>query len=105
MSGLFQDDPPPADDAPPPAGPGLFGDSAPAEPTAAYRVLARKFRPTRFEDLIGEVTAVIPHRAIGQSINLVVFVKRTPQGRRVEEVIRVKGRDANGYILEGLSAA
>ena len=69
MSGLFQDDaqtesiPPP----PQPDGPGLFGDSSPAaiapaaEPlpasalhAPAYRVLARKYRPTRFDDLIGQ---------------------------------------------------
>ena len=78
MSGLFQDDPPtetlpepPPDgpglfgdalSAPPPAGPGLLGDSttsaaAPAHATA-YRVLARKYRPTRFDDLIGQETMV-----------------------------------------------
>ena len=45
MSGLLEDAPPPPD------GPGLFGD-APA-PTP-YRVLARKYRPTTFEDLIGQ---------------------------------------------------
>jgi DNA polymerase III subunit gamma/tau len=44
------------DRAPPPlapgARPGLEGDSAPAQ--NAYRVLARKYRPIRFEDLIGQ---------------------------------------------------
>ncbi|HUN38696.1 MAG TPA: DNA polymerase III subunit gamma/tau [Acetobacteraceae bacterium] len=64
MSGLFQDDPP-ADDlpSPPPDGPGLFGDALPAqappaEPAPAYRVLARKYRPTRFDDLIGQEAMV-----------------------------------------------
>ena len=35
---------------------GLFEDPAPpaASPSGAYRVLARKYRPTRFEDLIGQ---------------------------------------------------
>ena len=57
MSGLFQDDPPPA---PAPDGPGLFGDAAPpAAPTATpYRVLARKYRPTTFESLIGQEAMV-----------------------------------------------
>src|SRR5580693_3514396 len=60
MSGLFQDDPPQdattRDTPPPPDGPGLFGDSPPEPPThaAAYRVLARKYRPTQFADLIGQ---------------------------------------------------
>jgi DNA polymerase III subunit gamma/tau len=34
-------------------GAGLFGD-APPKPAPAYRVLARKYRPSRFEDLIGQ---------------------------------------------------
>ena len=44
------------DDAPPlPDGPGLFGDAPPAPPKATpYRVLARKYRPTHFGDLIGQ---------------------------------------------------
>ncbi len=51
MSGLFSDT---ATAGEPPSleGPGLFGD-APAAATP-YRVLARKYRPTRFEDLIGQ---------------------------------------------------
>ena len=56
MSGLFGDA---ADElaAPPlPDGAGLFGDApaAPGVTTTPYRVLARKYRPTRFEDLIGQ---------------------------------------------------
>ena len=57
---------------PPPAGPGLFGDepappavpkpavSQPAapQPAAPYRVLARAYRPSRFEDLIGQDAVV-----------------------------------------------
>ncbi|MGC9269576.1 DNA polymerase III subunit gamma/tau [Acidiphilium sp.] len=59
MAGLFDDD----DDlvgraaASPPSGPSLFGD-APILPepahAQAYRVLARKYRPTTFDDLIGQ---------------------------------------------------
>uniref|UniRef100_UPI0022EBA2C0 DNA polymerase III subunit gamma/tau n=1 Tax=Falsiroseomonas oryzae TaxID=2766473 RepID=UPI0022EBA2C0 len=56
---------------PPPEGPGLFGDDpapkpaaapqpAPSEPAPAapYRVLARKYRPTVFADLIGQEALV-----------------------------------------------
>jgi DNA polymerase-3 subunit gamma/tau len=58
---------------PAPEGPGLFGDPAPAlpaasppaaatappaEPAAPYRVLARKYRPTAFDDLIGQEALV-----------------------------------------------
>jgi DNA polymerase-3 subunit gamma/tau len=62
MPGLFADAP---DESLPPApdGPGLFGDAAPrtapapapgVAPPPAYRVLARKYRPTGFDDLIGQ---------------------------------------------------
>jgi DNA polymerase-3 subunit gamma/tau len=56
---MFAEDEPP----PPPEGPGLFGDApapAPArkEEAAAYRVLARKYRPATFDDLIGQDTTV-----------------------------------------------
>jgi DNA polymerase-3 subunit gamma/tau len=51
MPGLFEDEPP-AD-----TGPGLFGDDPPATVpvhAAAYRVLARTYRPINFDDLIGQ---------------------------------------------------
>jgi DNA polymerase III subunit gamma/tau len=66
MSGLFQEEDPPTEDVPappPPEGPGLFGESLPTQPpppspAPAYRVLARKYRPTRFDDLIGQEAMV-----------------------------------------------
>ncbi len=36
------------------SGGGLFGDAPEKPASAAYRVLARKYRPSRFEDLIGQ---------------------------------------------------
>ncbi len=67
MSGLFEEDTLPT---PPPEGPGLFGDapaaeapapapeSPPQEHAPTYRVLARKYRPTGFDDLIGQEVMV-----------------------------------------------
>ena len=60
MSGLFGDEDPPE---PMPEGPGLFGESlpaalAPAAPAMPYRVLARKYRPIQFSDLIGQEAMV-----------------------------------------------
>jgi DNA polymerase-3 subunit gamma/tau len=53
MSGLFDDKP--EIEAPPPLeGPGLFGNAPPPVHAVPYRVLARKYRPTRFDDLIGQ---------------------------------------------------
>jgi DNA polymerase III subunit gamma/tau len=59
MSGLFQDDSPQVETPPAPAGPGLFGAPS-GEPVhaAPYRVLARKYRPTSFNDLIGQEVMV-----------------------------------------------
>ena len=59
---------------------------------------------SRLEDLIGEVTQRVPYRAIAQAINLVVFIERTPDGRRVRSVTRVLGREGDGYRLETVSA-
>src|SRR5215472_19289866 len=58
MSGRFQDDRQ-LETPPPPDGPGLFGDafSQPVQ-AAPYRVLARKYRPATFDDLIGQETMV-----------------------------------------------
>jgi DNA polymerase-3 subunit gamma/tau len=55
MHDLLGDDVP---EPPVPEGPGLFGDAPPAAPAAAYRVLARKYRPTIFDDLIGQDATV-----------------------------------------------
>lgn len=54
---------------------------------------------TRLEDLIGEATPRIPYRAITQAINLVVFIERAPDGRRVREVSRLLGRESDVYQL------
>lgn len=59
---------------------------------------------SRLEDLIGEVTQRVPYRAIAQAINFVVFIARTPEGRRVRSVTRVLGGDGGSYRLEEVSA-
>ncbi len=51
----------------------------------------------RLEDLTGEVAANIPCRAIGQAIDVVVFMRRRPGGRVVEEILRVEGFEAGRY--------
>jgi DNA polymerase-3 subunit gamma/tau len=63
MANLFGETPE-EDAPPPPEGPGLFGDAAPAAAAATgpapppYRVLARKYRPQDFEALIGQEAMV-----------------------------------------------
>jgi P-type conjugative transfer ATPase TrbB len=58
---------------------------------------------TRLEDLIGEVTQRIPYRAIAQAINLVVYIERTADGRRVRSITRVLGRDGETYRLQDIA--
>ena len=62
------------------AGPGLFGDAAPAAAAAVpYRVLARAYRPVRFEQLIGQDATV---RILRRAFSL--------------------GRVAHGFMLTGV---
>lgn len=112
MSGLFQDDPPPPEallDPPVPEGPGLFGDSG-GQPLAAapsatpYRVLARKYRPTRFDDLIGQEAMVRTLRnafAIGRVAHAFMLtgvrgVGKTTTARIIARCLNCTGPDGTG---------
>ncbi len=48
---------------------------------------------SRIEQLIGERTSQVPYQLIADAIDLVVFIARTNDGRRVQEIIRVDGLD------------
>ena len=110
MSGLFQDDPAAPDDAPPPPeGPGLFGDAlpvAPPEPVHAtpYRVLARKYRPTKFDDLIGQEAMVRTLRnafATGRVAHAFMLtgvrgVGKTTTARIIARALNCVGPDGTG---------
>lgn len=49
----------------------------------------------RIEQLIGERTTTVPYQLIADAIDLVVFISRTSEGRRVQEILSVDGLDAN----------
>lgn len=51
---------------------------------------------SRLEQLIGERTAQPLHQLVADAIDLVVFIRKTPSARRVEEIIRVIGVDPDG---------
>jgi DNA polymerase-3 subunit gamma/tau len=111
MSGLFQDDPaetPPVS-PPPPDGPGLFGDAPPTalpDPVHAtpYRVLARKYRPTTFDDLIGQETMVRTLRnafATGRVAHAFMLtgvrgVGKTTTARIIARALNCVGPDGTG---------
>src|ERR1700743_663066 len=110
MSGLFQDDPVEQDSPPPPPeGPGLFGDSLPVvlpEPVHAtpYRVLARKYRPTTFDDLIGQEAMVRTLRnafAVGRVAHAFMLtgvrgVGKTTTARIIARALNCIGPDGSG---------
>lgn len=58
----------------------------------------------RLEQLIGEATFVIPNTLIAETIDRVVFIRRTDGVRRVETVLKVTGSTVNGYELEPITS-
>jgi len=55
---------------------------------------------TRLEQLIQEVVVTVPQALIAESVDLIVFLAGRGRARRVEELMRVTGFDAQGYHLE-----
>lgn len=55
---------------------------------------------TRIEALIAEVSSTPMPSVIADAINIIISIAKTKEGRRVKEVIRVKGFGANGYDIE-----
>ena len=57
---------------------------------------------SRLEDLVGEVSAKTPRRAIGQAVDLIAHLRRTPCGRRLDTLTRVTGWAEGHYRLQAL---
>ncbi|MFC0410748.1 DNA polymerase III subunit gamma/tau [Roseomonas elaeocarpi] len=99
---------------PPADGPGLFGEAPAAapvpaplpepEPTQPYRVLARKYRPTTFADLVGQEAMVRTLRnAFAQNRIAHAFmltgirgVGKTTTARIIARALNCTGPDGNG---------
>jgi P-type conjugative transfer ATPase TrbB len=58
---------------------------------------------TRIEQLIQEVVVVVPRALIAEAVDVVVFICGRGRARRVDEIVRVVGLDADGYALEPIS--
>jgi len=113
MSGLFGDEEAEAP-VPVPEGPGLFGDVLPsaaspapvvaASPALPYRVLARKYRPTNFADLIGQETMVRTLRnafSLGRVAHAFMLtgvrgVGKTTTARIIARALNCTGVDGTG---------
>lgn len=57
----------------------------------------------RVEDLLTEVVARPPRRAIAEAVDRIVHIRRTAEGRRVEAVLGVEGLEADRYRLTPLA--
>jgi type IV secretion system protein VirB11 len=57
----------------------------------------------RLEDLLSEATPNVNKAMIASTINVVVFIKKNPTGRKIEEVIQVTGYESNEYKYQLLA--
>ena len=55
---------------------------------------------TRIEALVAETSSTPMPSVIAEAINIIVFIAKTKDGRRVKEILRVKGFSTKGYDLE-----
>ena len=53
---------------------------------------------TRLEQLIGEATPTPMPHLIAEAVHLLVYIERTPEGRRVREIVRVHGYEEGRYV-------
>lgn len=91
-------------DLPEPEGPGLFGDALPATAAAPapYRVLARAYRPARFEDLIGQEAMVrILRRAFATGRIAHAFMLTGVRGTGKTTTARIIARCLNCTGVDG----
>jgi DNA polymerase-3 subunit gamma/tau len=103
MSGLSQDESQ-LDTPPAPEGPGLFGDALEPAHAAPYRVLARKYRPANFNDLIGQEAMVRILRnafATGRVAHAFMLtgvrgVGKTTTARIIARALNCTGTDGKG---------
>ena len=54
----------------------------------------------RVEQLVGEVLVNVPRGLIVEAIDVIVFIERRADTRRVEEILRVTGLNAQGYACQ-----
>lgn len=55
---------------------------------------------TRMEQLISEATSAKMSKLIAEAVNLVVFISKTKEGRKIKEIIRVVDFNDNKYITQ-----
>ena len=58
---------------------------------------------TRLEQCIGEVVPMVDKTMVASAIHLIVFIRKSSKGRKIEELIQVTGVEGNQYQYEYLS--
>lgn len=53
----------------------------------------------RLEQLIQETVVTVPHQLISEAIDMILFIRRTGDGRSLEEIVEVKGFKDGDYHL------
>ncbi len=85
-------------------GPGLFGEAPPSPAATPYRVLARKYRPTTFDDLIGQDAMVrILRRAFALNRIAHAFMLTGVRGVGKTTTARIIARALNCVGADGRS--
>jgi type IV secretion system protein VirB11 len=59
----------------------------------------------RLEQLVQEANVPPQPALIAEAVDLIVVIVRTPTGRKITEVARVRGTSASGYVLEYVEPA
>lgn len=59
----------------------------------------------RLEQLVQEANVPPQPALIAEAIDLIVVIVRTPAGRKITEIARVRGASASGYVLENVEPA
>jgi Flp pilus assembly CpaF family ATPase len=57
---------------------------------------------TRLEQLIQEAVVTVPRCLIAEAVNMIVFIEKYGQSRRIKTLAHVKGMAGNEYVLEEL---
>lgn len=57
---------------------------------------------TRMEQLISEATSAKMSKLIAEAVNLIVFISKTKEGRKIKEIIKVIDYENDKYITQGV---
>lgn len=57
---------------------------------------------TRMEQLISEATNAKMSKLIAEAVNLIVFISKSKEGRKVKEIIKVIGYENDKYITQAI---